>query len=104
MAAGLLLYVSPSPAFGGGGFFAGALPGSLARSANDASRLEDLGVQVFPPEYSRERTRVLTDPSSIAALVGSRIVIRGEGDPAGVTGVAGSSAVAVVELGSGWSA
>lgn len=102
--AALLLYVSPSPAFGGAGLFSGGRPASSAGSADEASRLEDLGVQVIPPQYSREGTRVLTDPSSIAALVGSRIIIRGEGSHVGVTGTLGSSALGVAALRGGWSA
>lgn len=102
--AALLLYVSPSAAFGGGGLFPGARFGAPAGSESEGSRLEDLGVQVIPPQYSRERRIVLTDPSSIAALVGSRIIIRGEGDPDGVTGIVGSSALGVATLRGGWSA
>ncbi|MGI9044241.1 MAG: hypothetical protein ACR2GK_08975 [Gemmatimonadaceae bacterium] len=102
--AALLLYVSPSAAFGGGGLFPGAPFGAPAGSENEASRLEDLGVQVIPPQYSGERRIVLTDPSSIPALVGSRIIIRGEGGPDGVTGTVGSSALGVAALRGGWSA
>ncbi len=102
--AALLLYVSPSAAFGGGGLFPGAPFGAPAGSENEASRLEDLGVQVIPPQYSGERRIVLTDPSSIAALVGSRIIIRGEGGPDGVTGTVGSSALGFAALRGGWSA
>jgi len=102
--AALLLYVSPSAAFGGGGLFPGARFGVPAGSESEGSRLEDLGVQVIPPQYSRERRIVLTDPSSIAALVGSRIIIRGEGEPDGVTGTVGSSALGVAALRGGWSA
>lgn len=101
--AALLLYVSPAAAFGGGGFFPGGRSGSIGAPENQPSRLDDLGVQVIPPEYSREKPRVLTDPSSIAALAGSRIVIRGEGSPEGITGTVGSGGLGLAALRGGWS-
>jgi hypothetical protein len=66
------------------------------------SRLEGLEVEVAPPAYARERTSRLDDPSSVAALVGSRITIRGEGDAAGITGTAGASRLNVSNTRGGW--
>ena len=101
--AAVLLYVSPSPAFGGGGMFSrvsGALGGPTVPAGN---RLEDLKVVVVPPAYSGERSTTLDDPASIAALIGSRITVRGEGDAAGVTALAGQSPVTVTDGRGGWS-
>ena len=101
---GLLLYVSPSPAFGGGRFFP-RLTGSLTGSAApEGSRLEDLRVQVTPPAYAGERSSTLDDPASVAALVGSRITVRGEGDPSGITGRAGAAAIGISGSPGEWSA
>ncbi len=101
--AGLLLYISPSTAFGGGGVFGrgGAGPGRAAALAG--SRLEKLEARVAPPAYSRERPTVVSDPSSISALVGSRITLRGEGSPDGVTGLVATAPLGVTGTGDGWS-
>ncbi|MEO7823308.1 MAG: hypothetical protein ABIS15_06865, partial [Gemmatimonadaceae bacterium] len=86
--AALLLYVSPSSAFGRVGGLTpferfGAAPGIPA-----ASRLLDLEVRVTPPSYTGARAITLDDPSSVSALTGSTISIRGRGSPAGVTATA----------------
>jgi hypothetical protein len=48
------------------------------------SRLEGIQVVVTPPAYTAERRITLDDPSSIAALAGSSITIRGKGSSAGL--------------------
>jgi uncharacterized protein DUF4175 len=81
----LLLYVSPSTAFG--------RPGALSRFGRlgispkvaTGSRLNDISAVITPPAYTGARSTTLNDPSSIAALTSSRIEIRGDGSPSGVT-------------------
>jgi hypothetical protein len=102
LVAAALLYISPSPAFGGGRIFpgVGGSPGGKAPPAG--SRLEDIEAEVSPPAYARERSTRLDDPSSIPALVGSRITIRGDGDPRGVTAQAGTSRFTISDARGGW--
>jgi hypothetical protein len=85
VAAALLLYVSPSAAFGRAGRLTGFGPFGAASSVPAGSRLEDIQVLVSPPAYAGGRAITLDDPSSIAALTGSSIAIRGKGSPAGLT-------------------
>ena len=102
IAAAALLYISPSPAFGGGRIFP-AVGGPTAGIASPAgSRLEDIEAEVSPPPYARERSTRLDDPSSIPALVGSRIIIRGDGEAQGVTAQAGTSRITVSQVRGGW--
>jgi hypothetical protein len=81
----LLLYVSPSTAFGRGeassvfGRFGGT------SSVPAGSRLDDIKVLVTAPVYAGGRTVTLDDPSSIAALTGSGIAIHGKGSAAGLS-------------------
>jgi len=85
VAALLLLYVSPSTAFGRGeassvfGRFGGT------SSVPAGSRLDDIRVLVTAPSYAGGRTVTLDDPSSIAALTGSGIAIHGKGSAAGLS-------------------
>lgn len=97
-----LLYVSPSPAFGGGGLFSRVSAGSRAPGIPAGSRLEGLEVEVTPPAYARERIIRLDDPSSIAALAGSRITVRGEGSSAGLTGESGAAHLSFRTTGGDW--
>jgi hypothetical protein len=100
--AAALLYISPSPAFGGGRMFP-AVGGSLGGDAPPAgSRLEDIEAEVNPPAYARERSTRLDDPSSIPALVGSRITIRGDGNAEGVMAQAGTNRITVSEVRGRW--
>jgi hypothetical protein len=101
LVAGLLLYISPSPVFGGGRL-AGGAAGSTGRAVPAGSRLDGLDVQVTPPAYSRERSTRLDDPSSVAALVGSRISISGDGAADGVTGDAGGMTLRIADGRRGW--
>jgi hypothetical protein len=79
VAALLLLYVSPAPAFGRGGGSSPFGRFSATSSVPTASRLDDIQVEITPPAYAGGRTMRLDDPSSIPALTGSGIAIRGKG-------------------------
>lgn len=103
LAAALLLYVSPSAAFGGGSFFPRLGAPRSTAAVPVGSRLENLSVRVTPPAYTGQRATVLDDPSSVAAIVGSRIVVRGDGSAAGVTGSANEIPLGVVATADGWS-
>ena len=82
----LLLYVSPSTAFelrGRGSAVRGRF--GISPSTTAGSRLDDLRVFVTPPAYTGERAITLRDPSSVAALVGSAITVRGSGPRSGLS-------------------
>lgn len=97
-----LLYVSPMSASGGRLF--GARPGFGTGAAVPAgSRLDDLRVRLIPPAYTGQSATSLDDPSSIAGLSGSRIVVSGDGSAAGVTASVGPSATTVSANGGRWS-
>lgn len=102
LGAALLLYISPSAAFGGGSLFPrlGAARSSAAVPAG--SRLENLRVRVTPPAYTGQRTSSFDDPSSVVAIVGSRIVVRGGGAAAGVTASVGGRTLGVGGVNAGW--
>lgn len=100
--AAALLYISPSRAFGGGATFS-RIAGSLSGSSVPAgSRLENLSVQVIPPAYTSERATALQDPASVAALVGSRILVRGGGAASGLTGTLGTASLDLADSRGGW--
>ncbi|MEJ7809676.1 MAG: hypothetical protein WKG32_04580 [Gemmatimonadaceae bacterium] len=73
-----------------------------ATSADAPSRLAPLRASVMPPAYSREPEQTLHEPSTIAALVGARVVLTGRGSAAGIVAAAGDAAAAVAEIGSEW--
>jgi len=98
----LLLYVSPSPAFGRPGGFGGLGRFGASSRVPAGSRLDDLQVRVTAPAYAGGRTITLNDPSSIAALTGSSIAIRGQGSAAGISASA-SAPVRVSGADGGWS-
>jgi hypothetical protein len=83
-AAALLLYVSESDVLRPGGL---SRLGHLGTSPSvpAGSRLEGIRVVVTPPAYTGGRRITLDDPSSIAALTGSSIAVRGNGSAAGLT-------------------
>ena len=85
LAAMLILYVSPWGGFGRAG--TGSPFGRLGTSSTvpPGSRLDDIQVRVSPPAYAGGRVSTLNDPSSIAALTGSTIAIRGKGPAANLT-------------------
>jgi hypothetical protein len=102
LVAGLLLYVSPSSGLARGGLL-GRLAGAGRNSAvPPGSRLEKISVDLTPPSYTGEKTTTLDDPSSVAGLVGSRIVVRGDGSSNGVTADLGAAAVQTQESRGGW--
>jgi hypothetical protein len=102
--AALLLYVSPSGAFGGGGLFSAGAENRAGADIPAGSRLENLDVEVTPPAYARERSSRLDDPSSVTALPGSRITVRGEGSAEGVIARLGDGNVKVGSQSRGWTA
>lgn len=67
------------------------------------SRLEDLEVTVTPPSYTGARPQKLENPSSVAALVGSRVTVIGEGAPVGLRAVLGGAGLNVTATRRGWS-
>jgi hypothetical protein len=85
VAAMLILYVSPSAAFGRAGTLSPFGRLAPASSIPAGSRLVDIQVRVTPPAYAGGRTITLDDPSSVTALTGSSIAIRGRGSVAGLT-------------------
>jgi hypothetical protein len=101
--AALILYVSPSAAFGGAGPLSRLNRFGTAGNVPPGSRLEDIKVLVTPPAYAGGRTITLDDPSSVSALIGSDIAIRGNGSPTGVTASI-SNPVRVSAAGRGWTA
>ena len=101
VAALLLLYVSPSPAFGRGG--ASSVFGRFGgtSTAPTGSRLDDIQVLVTAPAYAGGRTVKLDDPSSIAGLTGSGIYILGKGSAAGLS-VSSTTVTRIADAKGGW--
>src|SRR5688572_4778506 len=83
--ASLILYVSPSAAFGRSGSFSSFGRIGASPSVPAGSRLGDLQVRVVPPGYTGLRATILNDPSSVSAITGSTISVRGRGSAAGLT-------------------
>lgn len=101
--AAALMYVSPASAFGSAGLLA-RLGDRVPRStAAPGSKLEDLEVVVTPPAYTGARIARLDDPASVAALIGSRILVTGPGSAEGVRASLGVSRLAVSDRRGGWS-
>ena len=67
------------------------------------SRLEGIEVRINPPTYTGQRATVLRDPSSVAALTGSAITVRGRGPVSGLT-AATNGPLAISASDGGWSA
>ena len=97
----LILYVSPAGGFGRAGI--GTPFGRLGASATIpvGSRLEDIQARITPPAYAGWRATTLDNPSSIAALTGSTIAIRGKGSATGVSASV-SDPLRVVGADGGW--
>ena len=98
-AAALLLYVSPSAAFGRSGTLSRLGRFGGASTIPAGSRLDDIQVQITPPAYAGGRTTTLDDPSSITALTGSSVTIRGQGSSSGLTA---SGTTRISESGGRW--
>jgi hypothetical protein len=92
------LLVRPSASAG-----SSALPAGNTGESHDADPLASLRLTVDPPGYTGRSSYSVDDPSSVAALVASRIVISGAGDPALVTVTADSALRPVVRRDDGWS-
>lgn len=103
IAAALLLYVSPSAAFGRAGLLSRLGTAGSAAGIPSGSRLERIEVRIAPPAYTGERTVTLDDPSSIPALVGSRVTVNGSGRAAGIAGSVSGAAMRISDGSSGWS-
>jgi hypothetical protein len=101
LAALALLYVSPSGVFGSGAAFSrfGRLGAGATGSA--ASRLDDIEARISPPSYTGERATTLRDPSSISALTGSTISVRGKGRVTDISATLDRS-LRIVEADGGW--
>jgi hypothetical protein len=98
--AALLLYVSKSDVGRAAGLSRfGHRSGSPDVPAG--SRLEGIQAAVTPPAYTGERRVTLDDPSSIAALTGSIISIRGKGSAAGLM-ASGSVPTRISGTDAGW--
>jgi len=101
--AAALLYVSPASAFGRSGVFGGGamnVPGAVPAG----SRLNGLHVEVIPPAYARQARRALDDPASVRALVGSTIIVTGDGSSNGLAALLGDVAERVRGEGASWRA
>ncbi len=101
--AAALLYVSPASGFGDSRLLARLGDRMSGSTAAPGSRLEDLEVVVTPPSYTGDRVSRLDDPASVAALIGSRIVVTGSGSAEGVRASLGVSRLAVSDRRGGWS-
>lgn len=64
--------------------------------------LASIRVAVQPPAYSGQSASTLTDPTSIDALVGSRLVVSGPGDVRQVRAALDSASVGVTSGNDGW--
>ncbi|MEP6509221.1 MAG: hypothetical protein ABJC63_13435, partial [Gemmatimonadales bacterium] len=97
-----LLYISPPSSLTRSGLL-GRLGGSLRNSGGVVgNRLDKISVDLTPPSYSGQRSTTLDDPSSVTALIGSRLVVRGDGSAAGVTATLGASPVTTRDSDGSW--
>ncbi|MFL5508850.1 MAG: hypothetical protein ACJ79J_04575 [Gemmatimonadaceae bacterium] len=101
LAALLLLYISPSGVFGRGATFSPfGLHGGRGTGA-PGSHLEDIEARITPPSYTGETVTTIRDPSSISALNGSAIYVRGKGPAANITASL-DRPLRIVEANGGW--
>ena len=99
--AAALLYISPASAFGHSNVF-GIGAGGARGAVPAESRLNGLKVEVIPPNYARLDRRTLDDPISVRALVGSTIIVTGDGSSSGLGARLGDVAQNVTGQGSTW--
>jgi len=57
------------------------------------NRLTPLAAEVIPPGYTGEKRVIVDEPSSVEALAGSHLVLRGRGSSSGITAAIGGVAV-----------
>ena len=100
--AALLLYVWPRSSLTRDGFLGRLSGGGRNATGVLGNRLGKISVYLSPPSYTGQRSTTLDDPSSVTALIGSRLVIRGDGSAAGITATVGSSPVATHDSDGGW--
>ncbi len=102
--AAALLYISPASAFGRSALLGGF--GTTRRVAGlpAESRLTGLRVEVVPPAYARQGRRTLDDPASVRALVGSTVIVSGDGSGNGLAGRIGDVSTHVTGSGTSWRA
>ncbi len=62
-----------------------------------ANRLEGMTAEVTPPAYSRLPPESVADPSGVSALIGSRVVLGGDGPPEGVGAVLDGDSLAAAD-------
>jgi hypothetical protein len=98
----LLLYISPSAAFGRAGLFPNLGSSRSGAVGPAGSRITSIEARVTPPAYTGERPALLHDPVSIPALAGSRVVISGDGSSTGISGSIGGNALPVNTAEGGW--
>jgi hypothetical protein len=77
---------------------------ALGGPAVAGNRLTPLRARVTPPAYTRWPTREIEEPSTIAALVGSQIVLEGRHDGVGVRVTVGNASARVVSHDGRWQA
>jgi hypothetical protein len=58
------------------------------------NRLTPLVAEVVPPRYTGDKHVILDEPSSVEALAGSHLVLRGRGSSTGITAAMGGAALA----------
>ena len=68
-----------------------------------ANRLAGFSARVVPPPYSRFPARTLREPANIAALIGSKITLDGDGPPDGITATLDSAQLGARAGARGWS-
>jgi hypothetical protein len=83
------------------------LEAGSARAAAEAARVTDVlavvHAAVTPPAYANRTATTLVDPTNIEALVGSAIVVSGNGEASRLTATADSAPRSVAQRGAGWS-
>jgi len=103
LAAAALLYISPAAAFGRTGILSGLTGRNSANAIPMGSRLNDIEAVVTPPAYTGQRASTIDDPSSVTALIGSHVTIRGSGSNSGIAASIANNAQNVGSTGDGWS-
>ncbi len=85
----------------------GEMAGSSATNAREAARVTDvlavIHTTITPPAYANRPATTAVDPTNIEALVGSAIVLSGNGEASRLTATADSAGRSVAQRGAGWS-